>query len=60
MTVTTHTQTTEHETVTARVHRRGSNHALGHECQALCRLEGRTRGVLAHNTTIQQGLPGVL
>jgi hypothetical protein len=59
MTVAAHAQTFIHETVIAGVGCLGGDDTLGHEGQGLGGLEGGARGVLSHDGTIDQGLPGI-
>ena len=60
MTMTTHTKSLKHETVTAWIHRGGSDDTLREESQSLGSLKGRAWRVLTHDTAVQQGFPDVL
>ena len=60
MTMTTHTQTPEHESMTAWILSGGSNYTLCQERESLSGLEGGTWGILTHDTAVEQRFPHIL
>ena len=60
MSVTSHVQTLEVETMSAGIHRLRGNHTFSHERQSLCGLESGAWRILTHDTTVKQRLPYIL
>ncbi len=48
------------EAVVAGKCRAGGDDALGEVCECLCGLEGGAWGILSHDASVEEGLPGVL